>query len=154
MRAPAELLIVGESNPHGPEPRFALFDRPANCAGDRLRRLILGVRRSTYFGLGRVNLCSGRWSDPLARNAARTMLDEHGEMPILLLGKKVAGAFGLAALFPFGRAPDRPLVVIPHPSGRNLLWNDAGTIERARSLIAAIAPSLPLGELGDDAGMG
>ena len=32
------LTLVGEHNPHGADPRAALFPRPANSAGDRLRQ--------------------------------------------------------------------------------------------------------------------
>ncbi len=38
-------LFVGESNPYGNPERFDLYPEPANSAGGRLCRLVLGVSR-------------------------------------------------------------------------------------------------------------
>jgi hypothetical protein len=38
--------------------------------------------------------------------------------------------------------PEEDIVLLPHPSGRNLMWNDPGIVERARHLLrgAGILP--------------
>ncbi len=68
-------LIVGESNPYGADPQFALYPAPDGCSGHRLCCLILGMHRAAYMeSFERVNLCAGKWSAPAARNMARELV--------------------------------------------------------------------------------
>lgn len=140
-------LLVGEVNPYRDRGSFDLYDDPARATGARLRKRILGVRRESYFRrFARYNLCTERWDDQAARVRAAEVLALHpgdGE-PIVLLGRKAAMAFGQAALDPF-HAVGR-FIALPHPSGRCLEWNDPKRIERARELLLAALPTLPLGE--------
>jgi hypothetical protein len=59
---------------------------------------------------------------------------------VLLLGRKVAAAFGLAGVPLLGEARhfdhlDCRWVVYPHPSGVSHFWNDAANLERARRVL-------------------
>lgn len=157
-------LLVGESNPYGSDPRYALWCEPENSAGGRLCRLILGLTRKdergrdvadqkTYFrAFDRVNLCAGKWDAGEARESAlrigRKMYVEDmsamssGNWPtppyrIVLLGAKVSAAFGGLEFNPFtiSRASGRIYVVLPHPSGRCRAWNEPGAFERARAVL-------------------
>lgn len=152
-----EVVLVGELNPYGGDPRYALFDQPTNSAGWRLRTRILQVERRTYFGFKRHNLCVGRWSnDDAQREAARLYLEVYDsrrvEATFVLLGKKVAAAFGHRAVDPFTRDVAHPsdepgrLVFLPHPSGRCFVWNDPASYERALTVLRAAFPDVPWGE--------
>lgn len=151
------VTVVGEDNPYGSDPRYALYDEPERSAGARLRRLVFGVRRTTYHRrTRRLNLCDPRWSAPAARARAAELLADRsaGEARVfVLLGRKVAAAFGLDAHPPFSvvLAPDEdgafwPCVLLPHPSGRCREWNEPGAHERARALLRSVRPDIPWGE--------
>ena len=139
-------ILVGESNPYGRDPEFALYPAPQGCAGHRLCCLILGMRRQAYMNaFDRVNLCAGKWSMREARWRAQGLLDggidgESPEQPIIILGSKVAAAFDL---------PFRPfeqfgvdLLVLPHPSGLCRLWNEPGAFESASAAVVRMVPGL------------
>lgn len=145
--APAQyrfaLAFIGEDNPHSADPRYALYHEPQNCAGDRLRRLICRVRVTTYHRIGRSNLCAGRWSAAEAAQNAATLRDAAPDLRLVLFGAKVAGAFSLPT-DPFcahGR-----FLVLPHPSGRNRVWNTAGAFDRAHQALRDFAPEIPWGD--------
>jgi uracil-DNA glycosylase len=146
------IVIVGELNPYGRDPRYALYDEPVGSAGGRLRRIILGLRRTEYFRrdwFERGNLCTGAWSAPAARTQAGRVVQHHPDATILMLGRKVATAFaqatGAPVVEPFSR--DGRFVAIPHPSGLNRAWNDEGAVERARALLVEVCPEVPWGSL-------
>ena len=174
MTTQRRIVLVGESNPYGEDPRYALYDEPKNFAGGRLRRLIFGLRRTHYFGhTDRYNLCTGPWSVLRARERANEILRAHAsevrDDTIVLLGRKVVGAFfgGPESLAesdwprPFtydhlryaplgGCATKRErenLVILPHPSGRNREWNTPGAFERARGLLKLGEPDIPWGSI-------
>ncbi len=55
---------------------------------------------------------------------------------VLLLGSRVGAAFGLDDLWSSGSTSDGVyLVAIPHPSGRNRVYNDPAQVARARAEI-------------------
>jgi hypothetical protein len=134
-------LLVGEDNPYGSDPRYALFPIPIGSAGHRLRAKILGVTLGSYLrDFDRVNLCSLRWRAEEAREKAYelTMLRDK----LVLLGAKVARAFGMKHVpFSYSKLPsgmyehERMVVQLPHPSGRCRLWNEPGAFERARAVL-------------------
>lgn len=139
-------VLIGEVNPYGGDPYYALYPAPDGCAGHRLCCLILGMGRAAYLdAFERTNLCERRWSMPAARKRAEELADgglsgDDEEQPLILLGAKVAKAFEL---------PFRPyeqfgedLLVLPHPSGLCRLWSEASAIERARAAVRAFAPHL------------
>lgn len=142
--------FVGESNPHGPDPKYALFCWPVGSAGWRLAHVVLGLSRRTYLSCPRLNLLTGpRWSVPAAREAATAILNAPPTDVLILLGRKVAAAFDVAGVPTFGskRLIGGPLVVVlPHPSGRCRDWSEPDAVARARAAVGAACPRLPLGE--------
>lgn len=122
-----KILIVGEMNPYGAHPEFALHPTPANCTGDRLRK-ILRLEPVEYLSrYDRVNLCAGRWRLTDARETAiylrlRPDLRDHD---FVLLGERVRQAFKLKAEFFEITAllEGRKVLCLPHPSGLNRLWD-------------------------------
>lgn len=150
------IVVVGEMNPYGADPRYALYDKPEESAGGRLRRRVLGLRSDTYHGrTRRFNLCAGAWSAAKARASARQIRSLCGQDDtVVLLGRKVADAFGLGHLVPFTSKlivhEDEKLalryVLLPHPSGRCREWNEHGAYERAREMLCAVRPDVPWGE--------
>jgi hypothetical protein len=142
-----QLILVGESNPLGGDPYFALYDEPERHAGHRLRRLVLGLHQRTYRGpdILRVNLCDGPWSAPAARKRA-IELDVAHQPPavIVLLGRQVASAFGLEHCPAFTRSGR--IILLPHPSGRNCALWTRENIQRARAMLSEVLPGMPFGE--------
>ena len=155
-------ILVGESNPYGADPYFALYPDPRTSAGGRMQRLVLGIKAATYIELDRYNLCEGRWSVPVARQRAGELVGQRPEARIVfvLLGRKVAAAFGLgdvpvfrvverakdSTYGPVGEAWTR-LVLLPHPSGRNRMWQDPTTVTRCREVLGPLCPELNMGEV-------
>lgn len=148
-------LLVGEDNPYGSDPRYALYPEPEYSAGGRLCRLIMQMTVRQYIrAFERVNLCSGKWSMPEAKAYAKKLAAwaYHSGTPMVLLGSKVAGAFGLKfdpftyGDTVFGEVGDAlfsvRIVQLPHPSGRNRMWNEPGSIEKATRMLqeAGILP--------------
>jgi hypothetical protein len=148
-------IIVGESNPYGADPHYALYPDPPGCAGERLCHRVMGLRRGTYLSsFERVNLVQGpKWNAPVARTAAANIAADCSKTrTIVLLGRKVASAFGYAGWKGIvwrpgtAYAPDLKFVVIPHPSGRNKVWNDRGVVASWRGVLLAALPDVPFGE--------
>lgn len=137
-------LLVGEDNPYGADPRYALYMEPENSAGGRLCRVILGLSGREYLRrFDRVNLCSGKWSMVKARAAAFELLRAGNLRPIILLGRKVATAFGFQYDPVFTRIdrPGRAFFLLPHPSGRCRVWDtDPEAVAKARGLLAQFLP--------------
>lgn len=143
MRSAIRATLVGEDNPHSSRSDLALYPHPANCAGERLQRLVLGVSIKEYLlEFSRVNLCQKRWSLREARETASQIKALGHHEPLVLLGAKVCQAFGVPyipfVLIPWafnGVPPKRDVVVLPHPSGRCRAWNEPGAFERARLVL-------------------
>lgn len=142
-------LLVGEDNPYGSDPRYALYPEPRNSAGGRLCRDIMQLSVKDYIrGFERVNLCAGKWSMTEARESAR-LVKMRPEIPLayVLLGAKVCAAWGVA-YEPFRVSPSGLgclQVILPHPSGRNRAWNESGAAARARRALeeAGVLPLPP-----------
>lgn len=125
-------ILVGEANPYGGDPYFALYPSPPGCAGHRLCKLILGMDEDVYLDtFERVNLCPHKWSVKIARVKARDLME--GGQKLILLGTKVRDAFGLSWLTPF--TSTWTILSLPHPSGLNRIWGQAGMIDKARTAI-------------------
>lgn len=167
------VIFVREANPYGAEPEYALYPLPERASGDRLCRLVLGLRQETYLSppIERVNLCPTTWSIREARSRATSLrvrlAGEEAEDPIVvLLGAKVLSGFGFDKATIPGCGPAKPFtawrapwaepghlgrseptyVALPHPSGLNQTWNAPGNFARARDLLRAVAPHVPWGE--------
>jgi hypothetical protein len=152
------IILVGELNPYGADPRHALFCEPPNSAGGRMQRLVCGLSRREYLKLSRVNLCVGRWSARYARESADKVLRRPESCdPIVMLGRKVAKAFADASneleVSPFCGGFDgrwgNHLISLPHPSGLCRAWNEPGAFGRARELLREACPEVQWGELED-----
>jgi len=130
-------LLVGESNPYGSDPRYALYPAPENSAGGRLCRLVMGLGIRDYISrFDRANLCAGPWRIREARARALELLAERKVGAFVLLGAKVQSAFG----FTFAEnvvddSGPRTFVFLPHPSGLSRSWNVPGAYELARSTL-------------------
>jgi len=148
------VLLVGELNPISSQPDDALYCEPAGCSGHRLQDFVLALPRLHYLAMWRTNLCRGEWRiGPARERAAELVRPESPWRTIVMLGRRVAGAFGEAKLAPFTAVggPDRTatLVSIPHPSGLCRAWNDPLAARRARDLLAKLEPGVPWGAEGD-----
>lgn len=158
LAACGEVLLVGEANPYGADPRYALYYDPERSAGGRLCRLVCELRPSTYLAIHRANLCPSDWSTREAHR--RALLIAGAQTPstpwrvIVMLGRKVHDAFAHGTglhLEPFARSVHEPsgltFLALPHPSGLNRrAWNVPGAYERARAALREVAPAIPWGE--------
>lgn len=143
-------LLVGEANPYGADPRYALYCDPPQSAGARLQRLIMALKKKTYLSsFERVNLCPVQWSTATARARAADLRGQAAaERVIVLFGRKVAEAFGKrTTATSWAWYPDEHLLCLPHPSGLCRAWDDEGACERARELLRRAIPHVPFGEL-------
>jgi len=132
------VLLVGEMNPISFDPRYALYPLPENCTGGRLCK-ILGLSAREYLRtFDRVNLvrrgAGKKWQATTMRMSADLL--KHRRR--ILLGARVCTAH---------RVPFRPfrtfrinetvtVLVLPHPSGRNRIWNDPASAVRTRRAVA------------------
>jgi hypothetical protein len=150
------VLLVGELNPLGADPRLALYHLPRHSSGNRLR-CIMGITDLEYYHqLDKANLCDGRWSAKVARERLAALVDARAPGGVVvLLGARVRGA---ALRFVEGRcgvrfdrdffsvldvwsgSQRRVFAFLPHPSGLCRLWNEPGAVTRARRLLAESAP--------------
>jgi len=150
------VLLLGETNPYGPDPEFALYCEPPGCSGHRLR-LILGLPEEVYLALHRKNLCDGAWSMKTAQQRASELLSPAAPWQVIvLLGRKVTHVFEQLAFngeqlerFTTRKCcPDMTLVSLPHPSGQNAgLWPTLAR-ERAQQILRELAPEVPWGSAG------
>ena len=159
------ILLLGEDNPQSSDPRHALFCMPAGCAGHRLQSRIFGVNKSTYLSMWRTNLCNPSWAAHAARERAIDLL--HWQTPwltIIMMGSKVTdtmnrtlglnlGVFDHRAVIAesdveVGRPAEKgfTLLSLPHPSGRNLVWNGTAAVEQARQKLRRLVPEIDWGE--------
>lgn len=138
-------ILVGEANPYGGDPAFALYPEPDRSAGGRLCRLILKLEPRDYLRrYDRRNLCPEKWSMKVARpNAVEISKQAAPEgRVVVLFGSKVAEAFyETSPPFsisdrPFAGFGTFPVVTLPHPSGLCRVWNQPGAFERARAVLA------------------
>jgi hypothetical protein len=138
---PAVGAIIGEA-PGGTDGRHRLpmFPLPPTSAGGRLMAMS-ELPPGVYLGrLARRNLFDRlplRWSAKEARTRADALLEwivGVGARRVVLCGTRVAAAFGvrMSGALDIGGLPFR---AIPHPSGRNRLYNDVGARALARDAI-------------------
>ena len=148
MNERTEIVVVGENNPYGDDPHYALYPLPEHSAGGRLCRLILGMETRDYLReLKRVNLLQApKWSAPRAREAAAALISGHAPARFILLGKRVFSAF--APHFSPKETTWEPFriygrcLTLPHPSGLCRLWNEPGSISRTRIAVKEFAPEI------------
>ncbi len=147
------IVLVGENNPYGGDPAFALYCEPERSAGGRLCRLVLGLEPREYLRrFTRVNLLQRpKWSAPLARERAAEMLLTAPQARFILLGRRVFDAFTSQKVGDLPKVTREwvPLTVyggnmlaLPHPSGLCRFWNTPGAFELARNAVRAFAPGV------------
>ena len=141
-------MLIGEAPGSNTNPKLPLFPEPSGSAAARLLRYA-DIEASEWMGkLVRVNMCDEHWSDRRATagrvRATTWLLDEANwydgkPLRVLLLGNKVARAW--ACYGPFGQTEflfePRSIHIawIPHPSGRNLIYNERRNQLRARRAV-------------------
>mgnify|MGYP007083431842 CR=1 FL=1 len=149
-------LLLGMNNPLSDDPKYDLYPYPEGSAGYRLWKMIPGdVWRRDYLGsFDRRNLLRAReWNQRAAREAARALMPElHGRL-VLVLGTQVRAALGLPPAEPLARmlaevdcSPTRAdalrikfeWIAIPHPSGRNLWYNDPTNMRAVGELLISL----------------
>jgi len=153
--------LVGELNPYGEDPRFALYDEPIGASGHRLREYILGIPRRVYLAdslFTRQNLCVGHWHRETARARMEILIDSltSGDL-VVTLGRRVAQA-RQSQYVPTPRPWEVQKVVsrgslllaLPHPSGLCREWNDPAAARRARDILRSVAPHVRWGELNGE----
>ena len=133
------IILVGEQNPYGGDDAYALYPSPDGCSGHRLCCLILGMTRKAYLeSFERMNLVQGPWSPAAARARADELAVQSARF--ILCGAKLSKAFQ-APFVPFEISEGGTMLVLPHPSGLNRMWNQE-TIAKSRAAVAAFAPHL------------
>lgn len=136
-------LLIGMNNPVSTERGHELFPAPEGCTGHRLWRMLhertSATRMSYLESFERRNLVrSAIYSATVARLNAREIyreLESTGRT-IVLLGRSVQVAFNIPPLLV------HPQVIggctwrqIPHPSGRNLWYNDKKNVKVVELLL-------------------
>lgn len=125
-------LLVGMNNPISDDPRHALFPHPEGCSGHflwlMLRERVPHASRDDYVRtFDRVNLVVGDWTRETGKRAADLLYArEWGSgRTVVLLGEEVRKAFGHPRLLVHPQTIGGCIWrQIPHPSGRNLWYND------------------------------
>lgn len=138
----SKVVLVGLSPGPNTKPGYPMFPYPKTSAAGRLCE-VLRMRRSEYVvTFDRVNLWPV-WPPPgrvdlraSACNLAATLLNGRR---VIALGKDVAGAFvpGLSEWFVVAMHRDTTVMLIPHPSGRNLWYNNSMNVKRVRVKVHA-----------------
>ena len=96
----------------------------------------MGVPSERLTFVGEANPNGGAWDRGVAYEAIRrVMKNNHGQV-VVLLGRKVVGAFAFRGpAFSVEERGGALLVAIPHPSGLCRVWNDKSRWHRVRRLI-------------------
>lgn len=144
-------LLIGEAPGPNTNAKLPLFPEPNGSAAGRLLKYA-GVEPVDWMGkLVRMNLCDDAWSERRAtagRSRALAYLFDQANyydgkpLRVLLLGARVAqawacnGPFGFVEMEYAGwRTGTLPVAWVPHPSGRNLLYNSRSNQLRARRAV-------------------
>jgi hypothetical protein len=154
-----KVVLVGQAPPHYGSNEFALYPAPTGCAGWWLCRY-MGLEQTEYLRLfERTNVLSrfpGKLKSgdkfPMAEAVAASgpLAAALGGRRVVLVGKQVATAFGMGGnpMAVFGPHRGFTGAWVPHPSGRNRMWNDpavrvivaeffAGLVDMARGAVNA-----------------
>jgi hypothetical protein len=151
MTAPSNLLFVGETNPYGQDPRFALYHYPRHASGNKLREH-LGLTDEVYEAIPKMNLCTGKWSAKVGRERADAIKGQVSTdlEVVVLLGANVRDAFGFFSqeFFQVKKLPGviPKFVLLPHPSGLSRPWNWPRADQTARELMRSVYPQLQWGK--------
>lgn len=130
-----DTLLLGMNNPHHDDPEYDLWPGPKNCTGWRIWQMLYsrtGATQSDYIrAFHRRNLVRGRTWDKSKIGNSVTQLSPlmNPGTTVVLLGDLVLSAVN--DLFRVKKILIHPQEVqgityrfVPHPSGRNLFYND------------------------------
>lgn len=139
VRGPISGLLVGEAPGPRTSKKLPLFPYPTNSAGGRLLKMS-GLGAGQYLGrLLRRNLMEAydlAWDAEVAGQHALNIINEQpAGRRVVLLGSRVGRAFGFADFYKVAEVNGAVYCCIPHPSGRNLLYNDVNHRIAARAAI-------------------
>jgi hypothetical protein len=116
------------NNPYGNDPRTALWPDPPGCAGWRLWKMLeqeTGATKRQYIkAFERENLCVGQWNMEEARSKMFQLIVNNGHLNFILVGNDVWRAYSSSPK-PLPFTWSHNVAWIPHPSGRNRLYNDS-----------------------------
>jgi hypothetical protein len=143
------IALVGEAP--GPRTRSdcPFYPYPASSAAGRLLDCLGWTRGEYMLTFARVNLLHD-WPGPSfpvaeARACIPDIVRALAPRPMLLMGRGVAAAFGLRPDHPLLQLTsmkvagiDATVAIVPHPSGRNLWYNDAVNRAKVRTFISAL----------------
>lgn len=151
----SRFIVIGEDGGlahaahHETSDRFALYPHPPGCAGWRLWQMMDCSRSEYIHAFERRNLMrwAPRWIAAEAREKADAMRPGLAGREVLFLGRKVEAAFLRGMKRPYLRPQDHlpatsgsfRAYTVPHPSGRNLWYNDPDNQLRAREFLADFA---------------
>lgn len=139
-------LLIGQAPGPNTDPELPLFPVPSRSAGGRLQHL-MGLTRGEYLkSFDRINLLpffpgkhkrDDKFPMSPAKLSARAIRPLLANRMVILVGRNVANAFGLQAEWhDWVEWPVRRrcivsrdtgccrIAVVPHPSGRNLWYNN------------------------------
>ena len=144
-------VIIGMNNPVSSDPAHALYPLPRHHAGGRLWQMLheqSGATMRQYVdGFDRRNLVIGPWDRSIARIRAHGMLPGLCGRDVVLLGQQVWEAFQMPPEVIYCNRFELALAGVtfyrvPHPSGRNLWYND----ETNRRAVGRLLADLYRGE--------
>jgi hypothetical protein len=119
--------LIGEDNPHSPDPAMALLPDDPGSAGWRLF-MLSGLTREQYE---RAFIRVNARDNPLIMTGSRS----------IVLGKSAWKMLGLAPVewFWVHHQHGSRWTLIPHPSGKNLMYNDPLNRDLARGILRGAA---------------
>jgi hypothetical protein len=140
-------VLVGEANPYGGDPFYALYPAPDGSSGHRLCCLVLRMHRINYLrAFDRRNLCPQNWSAIEAKREARRLVRDIRPTKFVLLGQKVAHAFDcrcdLLSTWAVGEHQQHRALILPHPSGRCRAWSRPEFFSKAREAVRGFCPEV------------
>lgn len=136
-------VLLGMTNPYLGR---ALAPHPPGCAGWRLQQMS-GLTREDYErGFDKMNLLRGRWSRSAARRAGSKMVARLCGRTVVVLGAETWRALavgprpepGAALVLSEDKITTTTWHYLPHPSGRNLWYNDSKNRAVALRLICKL----------------
>lgn len=137
MRRP---LLLGTDNPHSSDPRAALLPRPRGGAGHRLFVMSRMTWREYRNAFERRNSCD-------------VTLEDLRDRTVVVLGREtwrrtrpLLGASAPRVLDMFDRyfTGSSIFLMVPHPSGRNLWYNESRNRHRVTRLLRRLSRAGPI----------
>lgn len=153
------LVIVGMNNPVSSAPEHALYPLPRHHAGGRLWQMLCdecgATMRQYVDAFERLNLVTGpAFASMIAVARAGELRPTLAGRSVVLLGQEVRKSFGhlrreLVGDAYFEDCPDGQVITfyqVPHPSGRNLWYNDESNRRAVGRLLSELYRSAVKGE--------